>query len=267
MQAGATKTMHEFRDDCERTRQFFESNGSSPRQVNEELAHIVLASLADTASVELFVEVGEDVRRRILRNLRHYRRTGRRELCYAHSGLRRDGRVEARAALATLAAAGLVPQSMTRIADPVPLFRGAEWIRGMGPLNERLAGDQTLLDLTLVGLAQEVTNAHAYPQRLTMSLLVTECERRNVDGLVYKRVAIRSCIATFALQRHVGMYFWTRFSLGHVFRMSVVREARPRGEAALTVKLDMGDKGRLRCRDMELLGLEEISCAEDGATE
>ncbi|MFB9240366.1 hypothetical protein IV454_24315 [Massilia antarctica] len=261
MEVCVTKTIEDYREECHQSRQFYASSGLHPSSAHQELASKVLGSLAKTCSAALFGEVEEEVRRMILRDLRHYRRTGQRELWCSHADRYRDGRSEARAAIATLAGAGLVPHSMTHIAVPVPMFRGMELIRGMEPLDKRLACHDALLNVELVSLAREVPNPRAYSQRLTMSLLITEHERRDVDGQFYDRVPVRSCIATFALHKHVSVYFWPRFSLGFVFRFTVVQERRSRGQTALVVKLDMGDKGRLCCRDMELLELEEISCA------
>jgi hypothetical protein len=255
------KTIDAYREDCRRSREFYASNDLHPENAYAELATTVLSSLADTGSVALFTEVEEAVRRMVLRDLRHYQRTGQRQLYFMHSERHRDGRAEAGAAIGALAQARLVPPSMTRIATPVPRFRGMQWIRGGALLDQRLACDHALLDVELVALAKEVPNPRAFPQRLTMALLITEHERCNIDGPLYDRVPMRSCIATFALHKQVGMYFWPRFGLGFVFRMSVVQEARRRGQTGLIVKLDMGERGRLWCRDMELLGLEEISYA------
>ena len=221
----------------------------------------MLESLAFSGSAQLFTEVEQEVRNIVLRDLRHYKRTGQRTLIYAKANRYEDGRSKARAAIVTLAAAQLVPQSMTRIAAPVPKFLGLEWIRGIEPLNERLAGDDTLLDVELVALAQEVPNPLAYPQNWTMSLLITEHQRCDVDERFYERNPVRSCIATFGMHKSVSLYFWPRFSFGFVDRLRVSQEVRRRGQTALQIKLDMHGKGRLYCRDMELLRLEEISCA------
>jgi hypothetical protein len=232
-----------------------------PDKAHSALASIVLASLAITGSEALFMEVEEEVRRMILRDMRHYKRTGKRTLIYPHAGRREDGRTQARNAIATLAAASLVPQSMTRIAVPVPKFIGLEWIRGIEPLNERLAVDDELLDVELVALAREIPNPRAYPQSVTMTLLITEYQRCDIDEWLYERTPVRSCTATFAMHEYASFYFWPRFSFGFVDRLRVIQEMRPRGQTALQIKLDMHGKGRLYCRDMELIRLEEISCA------
>jgi len=261
MKERAAKTIDDYRDECRQSREFFETHDLHPGNAYWQLADIVLQSLAETGSAALFAEAEEVVRRMILRDLRHYRRTGQRVLCNPQVGRYRDGGPEARAAIATLAAAALVPQSMTRIAVPPPKFMGLELIRGTEPLRERLLCDGTLLDVELVALAQEVPNPRAYCQHWTMGLLITEHERRDIDERYYERVAVRSCIATFALHEHVTLYFWPRFSFGFVERFRVNSELRSRGQTALQIKLDMHGKGRLCCRDMELMRLEEISCA------
>lgn len=263
MEEQAPKTISDFREDCRRSRKFCEAHDLHPDNAHPQLASIVLESLASTGSEELFMEVEEEVRRRILRDLRHYKRTGKRTLIYPHADKYEDGRSTARAAIATLAAAQLVPQSMTLIAVPVPKFMGLELIRGMEPLNERIAGDDTLLDVELVALAQEVPNPRAYPQSWTMSLLITEHQRCDIDERFYEQIPVRSCIATFGMHKSVSLYFWPRFSFGFVERVRVSQEVRRRGQTALQIKLDMHGKGRLYCRDMELLRLEEISCAFD----
>jgi hypothetical protein len=152
---------------------------------------------------------------------------------------------------------------MTRIAAPQPMFMGLELIQDASQLRERLLCDHALLDIELVALARKVPNPIAYPQCWTMSLLITEHAHCDIDELSYSRVAVRSCIATFAMHKHVSMLFWPRFRFGFVFRFRVIQELRPRGQTALQIKLDMGDKGRLYCREMKLLRLEEISCALD----
>jgi len=62
-----------------------------------------------------------------------------------------------------------------------------------------------------------------------MSLLITEHERRDIDERFYHRVAVRSCIAAFALHENVSLYFLPRFSFSFVFRVRVIRELRRRG--------------------------------------
>ena len=140
----------------------------------EECAFIVLESLAVTGNPALFTEVGNSVRQAALRELRHYRRTGRREMVYPHAGTWCDGGPEAMAAIATLAASGLVPQSMLRIATPLPKFIGVDFIDDVAPLRDRLACDDSLLDIELVGMTSEVRNATGFSQGWTMSLLLTE---------------------------------------------------------------------------------------------
>lgn len=261
MEEQAAKTIDDFRENCRQSRKFCETHDLHPGNAHSQLASIVLESLASTGSEELFMEVEEEVRRMILRDLRHYKRTGKRTLIYPHRDRCEDGRSKARAAIATLAAAQLVPQSMTLIAMPLPKFIGLEWIRGMDPLNERLKCDDALLDVELVALAQEVPNPRAYPQSWKMSLLITEHQRCDIDERFYERIPVRSCIATFGLHKSVSLYFWPRFSFGFVDRVRVSQEVRRRGQTALQIKLDMHGKGRLYCRDMELLRLEDISCA------
>jgi hypothetical protein len=141
------------------------------------------------------------------------------------------------------------------------MFMGLELIRGVNPLRERLVCPDALLDVELVALAREVPNPCAYPQRWTMSLLITEHERRDIVDHSYQRVAVRSCIATFVMHKHVSMSFWPQFRFGFVSRFRVIQEARPRGQTALLIKLEMDGKGRLSCHEMALQGLEEISCA------
>ena len=261
MEEQFAKTVSHYRDRCRVVREFHEKYEQPVAWARSEVADIVLESLAFSDSAELFSEVEQEVRDIVLRDLRHYKRTGQRTLIYPKANRYVDGRADARAAIATLAAAQLVPQSMTRIAVPIPKFMGLEWIRGMEPLNERLTGDDTLLDVELVALAQEVPNPSAYPQSMTMSLLITEHQRCDVDERLYERIPIRSYIATFSMHKNVSMYFWPRFSFGFVDRFRVIQEVRRRGQTALRIKLDMHGKGRLYCRDMELLRLEEISCA------
>ncbi len=130
-----------------------------------------------------------------------------------------------------------------------------ELIRGIGPFNERIACDHALLGVELTGLAQEVLNPLPC---WTLSLSITEYERQLVGDRGYHREAIRRCVATFMLHRNVSLYFWPRFSFGDVYQFRVIQEPRPRGQTALKVRLDMLGKGRLYCRDMELLGLQEI---------
>lgn len=166
----------------------------------------------------------------------------------------------ARAAIATLVAAKLVPQSMEHIAVPQPMFVGLELIHGATPLRERLLCDDTLLDVELVALAQEVPNPRAYPQCWTMSLLITEHQRLDIDEQMYRRVPLRNLVATFEMRGGVSVYFWPRFSFGFISRFRVIRVSRPRGKTTLQIKLDLHGKGRLYCREMELLQVEEISC-------
>lgn len=255
------KSIDDFREDCRRSREFCETHELHPANAHSKLASIVMESLALTGSAELFMEVEDEVRSLVLRDLRHYKRTGQRTLVYPHADRYEDGRARARAAIATLATAQLVPQSMTQIAVPAPKFIGLEWIRGIEPLIERVTCDDALLDIELVGLAQEVSNPRAYPRSWTMSLLITEHQRCDLDDRLYERIPIRSCIATFGLHESVSLYFWPRFSFGMVDRIRVSQQTRPRGQTALQIKLDLHGKGQLHCRDMELLRLEEISCA------
>ncbi|NHZ61478.1 hypothetical protein [Massilia genomosp. 1] len=261
MDLHTTLTIDDFRNKCDKVRNDAESYHMHPSSAYWELADIVLASLAQTASAALFTESQADVRRIVLRALRHYRRTGQRELCAVPDARLWDGGPEARAAITTLAAANLVPQSMTRIAVPVPVFRGLECIRAIEPLQQRLPAEDSLLRVELVGLAREVPNPRARPDQWTMSLQITEDERRSIDAGAYERVVVRSCVATFAMRRNVWMDFWPRFTLGDVRRFSVIQKGNPFGNRKLIVKLDMGDKGKISCGDMELLRLEDISCA------
>lgn len=264
MEKQAAKTIGDFREDCRRSRESCVTHELHPSNAHKELASIVMESLASTGSEELFMEVEEEVRRIVLRDLRHYKRTGQRTLIYYHMGKYEDGELKARAAITTLAAAKLVPQSMTHIALPIPKFIGLDWIRGIEPLYERLTCGDALVDVELVALAQEVPNPRAYPQSWTMSLLITEHRRSEIDERSYERTPIRSCIATFRMHERVSLYFWPRFSFGYVDRVRVVQEVRRRGQTALKVKLDMHGKGRIYCRNMELLRIEEISCAFEG---
>lgn len=128
------------------------------------------------------------------------------------------------------------------------------------PAAERLPFDQALLAVELVALSQVVPNPRAHAQQWSMSLLITEHERQKIDEQFYKRAAVRSCIATFALHKHVSLHFWPRFGFGHVLRMRVIQEQRSRGRTALQIKLNMVDKGRLYCDHMELLRIDEIDC-------
>jgi hypothetical protein len=67
------------------------------------------------------------------------------------------------------------------------------------------------------------------------------------------------------MRKNVSLHFWPRFSFGHVKRLRLLQETRRGGQTAIQVKLDLGpDKGRLYCTDLELLRLEEISCAREG---
>jgi hypothetical protein len=261
MEEHAAKTIDDFREACREAREFCATYDMHPDNAHSDLASIVLESLATTGSEALFMEVEDEVRRMILRDLRRYKRTGQRTLIYPHANKYEDGRLKARAAISTLAAAQLVPQSMTRIAVPARKFMGLDWIRGTEPLNERLKCDDEMLDVELVALAQDVPNPLAYPQSWTMSLLITEHQRCDIDERFYERIAIRSCVATFRMHKSVILYFWPRFNFGFVDRIRVIQEVRRRGQTALQIKLDMHGKGRLYCRDMELLRLEEISCA------
>lgn len=215
-----------------------------------------------TGSAELFLEAGLTVRRMILRDLRHYKRTGRCRY-YLHSSGFWDGEQQAKLALTTLAAAGLVPQSMTRIADPVPLFDGLELIQGIEPLLERIQCDDALLEVRLLGLMLDVRCVRVYPNCLKMSLLITENERQEIGEGKYELHPTRSCIATFAMRVHPSMCFWPSFDLDSIERMRLSRESRPRGQTSIKVKLKLGSsqRGRLYCREMELLSLEEVSCA------
>lgn len=254
--------MDAYRDQCDRAREFCAQHELHPTNAYGELAAIVQRSLAETGSAALFLEVEEEVRRIVLRGLRHYKRTGARDLIIFHSAnCYLDEAAQARAAIGTLAAAGLVSASMTRIAAPLPKFMGLELIRGIAPLQERRACGDALLDIELVALAQDVPDPRGFPLRWTMKLLITEHEHHIVDANSYRREPVRSCVATFAMHKNVSLYFWPRFSFGYVERMRVIEEQRRRGQSALVIKLDLHGKGRLTCRDMELLGLEEISCA------
>lgn len=261
MEEHAAKTIDDFREDCREAREFCATYDLHPDNAYSKLASIVLDSLASTHSEKLFMEVEDEVRRMILRDLRRYRRTGKRTLIYPHANKYEDGRSKARAALATLAAAQLVPQSMTRIAAPARKFIGLDRIRGTEPLIERIKCDDEMLDVELVALAQDVPNPRAYPQSWTMSLLITEHQRCDIDERFYERIPVCSCIATFRMHKSVILYFWPRFSFGFVDRVRVSQEAHSRGQTALQIKLDMHGKGRIYCRDMELLRLEEIDCA------
>ncbi|UOD29146.1 hypothetical protein INH39_27615 [Massilia violaceinigra] len=260
MDLHATLTIDDFRNKCDKARKDAETYHMHPSSAYWELADLVLESLAQTGSAALFTEAEAEVRRIVLRALRHYKRTGRRELCAVPDGRFWDGGPEARAAITTLAAAGLVPQSMTSIAVPVPVFRGLELIRGVGALEQRLPAEDSLLRVELVSLTRVVANPRAYPDQWTMSLQITEDERRNVDGGAYEREVVRCCVATFGMRRNVYMDFWPRFSLGDVRRFSVIQKGNPFGNRKLIVKLDMGDKGKITCGDMELLQIEDISC-------
>jgi hypothetical protein len=263
MEEQAAKTIDDFRDDCREAREFCAAYELHRDDAHSRLASIVFESLASTGSAALFMEVEDEVRRIILRDLRRYKRTGQRTLIYPHANRHEDGRSKARAAIVTLAAAQLVPQSMTRIAVPVRKFIGLDRIRGTEPLNERLQCDDEMLDVELVALAQDVPNPRSYPQSWTMSLLITEHRRFDIDERFYERIPVRSCIATFRMHKSVALYFWPRFNFGFIDRVRVSQEVHRRGQTALQIKLEMHGKGRLYCRDMELLRLEEISCAFD----
>lgn len=252
------KTIDDYRDEYRRMREFHETNGRISISAISEMADIVLASLAVAEKPHLFTEADGAVQRMVLRDLRHYKRTGQRQLIHLHSGNYTDGRALAGAAITTLAAAGLVSQSMQCIAMPQPMFMGLELIRGVDPLRERLGCDDMLLDAELVALARQVPNPLVHAQCWTMSLLVTEHQRVDIDERIYRRVPVRSLLATFALRKSVALYFWPRFSFGSLSRFRVIRESGPRGQTALHVKLDLNGKGRLFCREMELLRIEEI---------
>jgi len=259
MEAVPVLTIDACRELWRKARELFEQYELDP-----DYASIVMRCLAEAGSTALFDECAPEVRQSVLHDLRHYRRTGKRELAWiggGSAGRREDGREQARAAIATLAAAGRIPPSMTRIGEPLPKFMGLELIRGAEALQERRACGDALLDIELVALAQDVPNPRGYPQRWTMKLLITEHERVMLDARGYRREPVRSCVATFALHEYVSMYFWPRFTFGHVDRMRVIQEQLRRGKTRLVVKLDLDGKGRLYCSDMELVGLEEISCA------
>jgi hypothetical protein len=253
-------TIEAYREQCRQLRSFGEAHVLSPEDTHGALASTVIESLAGTGSPALFLEVEEQVRQLVLRDLRRFKRTGQRELCYPHAGRYQDGRGAARAAIATLFHADLVSESMTRIAVPQPMFSGMELIGGVHALLERLPLDQTLLDVELVALAQIVPNPRAHAQQWSMSLLITEHERHDIDEEFYERIPVRSCIATFALHKHVTLLFWPRFGFGQVLRMRVIEQQRSRGRTARQVKHTMVDKGRLYCDAMELLRMEEIDC-------
>ncbi len=233
-----------------------------------EAASIVEASLAQTGSTALFEEADLEVRGIVLYYLRHFRRTGHSEFMTIPGGQRRDGGAQMAAAIATLAAAGLVPQSMARIAVPAPLFAGLELIRGTLPLRERLACGDSLLELELAGMAQDVSNLRARGQRFTMTLLMIENERIDRDAHAYELEPVRACIATFALHQSVTMRFWPNFVLGAysgLSRFHVSTEQWHCRRSMLKVKLvtDRG-KGNLYCRDMELVQLDEVSIGPAG---
>lgn len=252
------KVIDEYRQKCQEYRELFTNNGFLPNSA--ELACIVLESLAFARSTELYFEVDEEVRRMVLRDLRRFKRTGKRELIFVHANRYKDGRAEAQAAIATLAAKGLVPQSMTQPCKPAPLFVGLEKINGGQPLIERLTCDDSLLNVELVGIAQKVPNPIAYPHSWTMSLHITEHERHQTDEIYYERRAVRSCVATLSLNDRISMYFWPSFRFGYLSYLHIRQESRPRGQTALSIKLGLsGEKGRIYCRDLELIGLEEIN--------
>ena len=259
----ALKTIDDYRDKFRRSCVFHEIHELSPTWAISELAEIVLESLAVTGSPHLFDEADEAVRRIVLRDLRHYKRTGQRQLIHPHAGTCTDGRAVADAAIATLVSAGLVSQSMQCVAVPYPMFTGLESIRGVDPLLERLLCDDTLLDVELVALGQDVSKPRAHSQCWTLSLLITEHERVNVDERTYRRVPFRSLVATFAMRGNVSIDFWPRFSFGHVSRFRVSHASRLRGPEALQIKLDLHGKGRLYCREMELLRIEEVGCTDE----
>lgn len=134
MEDKAILAIDAFRERCRQHRNFYEEHGLGPGAMHGDLASIVLESLASTGSPALFLEVENEVRRLVLRDLRRFKRTGERELCYPHADRYQDGRGSARVAIATLFNAGLVSQSMTRIALPQQIFSGLELIGWVNPL-------------------------------------------------------------------------------------------------------------------------------------
>ncbi len=102
MDVSVAKTINDFRDEIRLYRELYERNGLTASNAQAEIAHTVLQSLAETGDTALFVEAEEDVKSRILRDLRHYRRTGRRAssgcnsfagccwVCYAINGQHRS---------------------------------------------------------------------------------------------------------------------------------------------------------------------------------
>lgn len=254
----ASKTIDEFREEYRQSLAFHEAYNTPASHAYAELEMIVLESLAVTGNVTLFANSDDGLQRTVLRDLRRFRRTGECVWVSPHSGIYTDGRPRCRAAISALTAAGLLPPFMTHIADPLPRFSGLTFIRGTEQLVERVSCDQDLLDVELVALAQDVPNPLGHPNHWSVALQMIEYERHNIDRDRYQRVAVRSCIATFAMRNSVSVYFWPRFSFGYVNHFRVKRVESGRGKTRLDIKLHMHSKGRLSCDDMELLRLEEI---------